>query len=270
MAIKAIVDDINEVDEKYRDLYTQKGDKWELTGVTGFKTQGDIDRLQTSLTNERAAHAATKSKFAPLAEFDLNEVVTKLDRYAELEASAGNKLDEAGIQKLVDARLNTVKAPLERELNKAKQDLVVRDQEVEGYKSKEKQRKISDAIRVAAVKLKVQESAIEDAIMLGERSFEVTEEDRIITRDGIGVTPGVEAETWLTDMQAKRPHWWGTSQGGGANGSRSTATGAENPWSDAHWNMTKQGQIFNENASKAEQMAKAAGTSLGGPRPPKK
>ena len=53
-----------------------------------------------------------------------------------------------------------------------------------------------------------------------------------ITRDNVGVTPGIDPAVWLSEIQAKRPHWWGEMVGTGA-----------------------------------EQMAKSAGTFIGGGKP---
>ncbi|QFR59625.1 hypothetical protein P6F33_gp24 [Pseudomonas phage Quinobequin-P09] len=97
--------------------------------------------------------------------------------------------------------------------------------------------------------------------------LEVNEEGKVVTRDGVGVTPGIDATVWLTEMQSKKTHWWGPSQGGGAGGNRSGSGGGANPWSADGWNMTEQGRILKENRSRAEQMAKSAGTTIGGPRP---
>jgi hypothetical protein len=43
-----------------------------------------------------------------------------------------------------------------------------------------------------------------------------------------------------------------------------------NPWTADNWNMTEQGKIYTSDPSRAEQLAKAAGTTVGGPRPAKK
>jgi len=43
---------------------------------------------------------------------------------------------------------------------------------------------------------------------------------------------------------------------------------ADNPFTHDNWNLTKQGAIVKEHGTaKAEQMAKAAGTTVGGPQP---
>ena len=273
MAIRAILNSLEEVDPKYQDLYTQKGDKWELTGVEGVKTQGDVDRVQAGLVKERAEHAKTKERFSKLAEYDLDDVVAKMDKYEELELKANGNTgaaNEETINKIVETRLNSATAPLKRDLQKAQQAVVEKDKTIESYQSKEKRRVISDSIRAAAVKQNLQPTAIDDAILLGEQSFDLTEHGDIITRDGIGVTPGVAPDVWLTDLQASRPHWWGQSSGGGAGGSRSNNAGETNPFSHDNWNMTAQGAMVKSNPAKAEQMAKAAGTTVGGLKPDKK
>ncbi|MFA7175016.1 MAG: hypothetical protein WC340_16710 [Kiritimatiellia bacterium] len=268
MGIKALVDSIDEVDEKYRDLYTEKNGRYELTGVEGFKTQADIDRIQAGLAKERNDHKATRDRYAFLGNLDTEQVQAMLDKYPELEAAAGGKLDDAAIQKLVEGRLNTATAPLKRDLDKFRKELAERDEVISGYTAKERTRAIHDSVRDAVGKQKgFQGAAVEDAMVFAERMLEVAEDGRVVTRDGVGVTPGVEATVWLMDMQAKKPHWWGPSEGGGAGGSRSHGSTGGNPWSSEAWNMTEQGKILTENRSKAEQLAKAAGTTLGGARP---
>ena len=263
MTIKIELNSLDDVDARYHDLYTKDGDIYRLTGVEGLKTQRDIDKLQSSLVKERNDHKETKAKYSVFHDMDLEEVQTKLDRYAELEEAAKGKLDEAGIQKLVENRLNSTTAPLKRELDKYKAELSEREKKLEEYTTKERQRTISDAVRSAALRMKIQETAIDDALLLAERTFEIDESGTVITKDGLG------PEVWLTDMQSKRPHWWQPSSGGGANGTKQGSM-SNNPWSANNWNMTEQGKIYMQDPSKAEQLAKMAGTTIGGTPPPQK
>lgn len=131
---------------------------------------------------------------------------------------------------------------------------------------------IGGALGKAARDLKVVDSALEDVELYGERLFEVQEDGTVVTRDGVGVTPGLSPKQWLEDMQGKRPHWWGPTAGGGAGGSRGANTGAGNPWSAEGWNMTEQGNIIRtKGRAEADRLAKLAGTTVGGPQPkPKK
>jgi hypothetical protein len=270
MAIKAIVDKIDDIPEQYRDLYTEKNGKFELTGVEGVKTQADVERIQAGLVKERNEHKATKQLLSAWGDRKPDEVLAILDRVPELEAAAAGKVDENKINQMVETRVGSKLAPVQRQVTTLSQQLAERDQIITGYKQKEITRAVHDNVRAAISGAKgFQGSAAEDALMLAERMFEVGEDGKVITKEGVGVTPGVDAVVWLTEMQQKRPHWWGPTEGGGSGGSGRPGGGGsgDNPWSHAGWNMTKQGQVYRENPARAEQMAKAAGTTIGGGRP---
>lgn len=58
------------------------------------------------------------------------------------------------------------------------------------------------------------------------------------------------------------------ASGSGADGGHGgQGNGGVNPWSHDGWNLTEQGKVYLLDSSKAEQMARAAGTHVGGPRP---
>lgn len=271
MTLKREVKDINEVPEAFRGEYKQVGDKWIVDVEGGFKTEEDVTRLSGALAKERNDHSQTKKKFEPFQSLgNLEDVQAQLARIPELEIAAEGKVDDKKIEKLVEARLAQKVAPIQRELDQTKNQLGEATKTVESYKTKERTRTIHDAIRAAASGAKVAESAVEDALLLGERVFDVDDQGRVLAKDGVGVTPGIDASVWFTEMQKKRPHWWGPSQGGGASGSGGGGGGV-NPWSAEHWNMTEQGKIYNQDPARAEQLAKSAGTEIGGGKPqPKK
>jgi len=269
--LKAVYDKQDDIPEQFQELYTERDGKWELTEVQGMKTQADVDRLQTSLTKERTDHKATKEKLVPLADLDPEQIAKDADELAEARIRLENgdgQVDEDKIEALVAARVATKVAPLERDIRKLTEEngeLVNTNTE---YATKETNRTISDAVRSAASETKVVTTAMDDVLMLGERVFEVQEDGSVTTKDGIGATPGVNAETWLAEMQEKRPHWWPAAQGGGANGGGNAGGGfSENPFSAAHWNMTKQGAAVRADPDKAGRMAQAAGTTVGGTKP---
>jgi hypothetical protein len=271
MGLKAIHDTVDEIDEPFRSLYTERDGKFHLSGVEGVKTQADIDRLQGALTKERNDHKTVKDrldKFAAFGEVDPSEILAKLDRLPELEAAAAGKLDEDKIKELAENRVNVATAPLKRDLEKIAKERDTVTQERDVLRDTLRSRDIKDAVLSAVLKAKVTETAIDDVLMLADRVFEVNEDGTITAKDGMGVTPGSTPEGWLQEMQPKRPHWWPASQGGGAGGGNGPGGGfADNPWAADQWNMTKQGQIYNQDPKKAEHMAKLAGTTVGGPRP---
>lgn len=272
MTIKASYTAQDEIPEPFRPLFEERDGGFHLTRIEGLVTTADVQRVKTALDSERNQHKSTKEQLKGLlGERKLEEVQAMLDKLPELEAAAAGKLDEGKLNELVEGRLRTRTAPLERE----KQQLLTKAQEleqlVETFKQRETQRAIGDAVRSAALKAKVLDTAQEDVLLLAERVFEVTEEGKVVARDGApGAQPGLSPEAWLMDMQTKRPHWWPASSGGGARGGSGGPGGGANPWSADGWNMTEQMRLYRENPQRADQLAKAAGTTIGGARPVKK
>ena len=274
MPLLAIHDKLDDIPEPYRELYTEKNGKYEVTGITGIKTQADVDRVHTSLVKERDDHKSTKDKLAVWGDMNHEETQTKLDRLPELEAAAEGKWDEAKIEevttKRVEGVINSRLAPLQRQvvtLTKERDDFKTVNDSLSGEK---RTRTIHDSVRKHLTEKQVIVEAHEDALMLADRIFEIREEDgSVVTRDSVGVTPGVGADVWLSEIQEKRPHWWLPSQGGGGKGGPGGGGGGgENPWTHENWNMTAQGEIIKTRGrEKADQLAKAAGTSVGGVRP---
>lgn len=275
MALKAIHDALDEIPEEYQTLYTEKEGKYELTGIAGIKTEADVTRIQTSLHKSQQDNKDLKSKFAIWDDMDHEQTMTLLDRIPELEAAAKGKLDEAGIEEIVQRRVSgTLKsqtAPLERQiatLTKENGDLSTSNTQ---YQKRETTQKIHRSVRSALTATKVISEAQEDALMLADRIFEVAEDGMILTKDGVGVTPGMEPKAWLEEIQEKRPHWWPANTGGGARGSTGGGIAfSNNPWSERNWNITDQGKVVKEKGiDKAHQMAAAAGSVVGSPHPPK-
>jgi hypothetical protein len=197
-------------------------------------------------------------------------VIALLDRVPELEAAAQGKLDDAKITDLVEKRIGSKTAPLERKIAELIKNGTEKDELIKAFKVKEDTRTLHDSIREAVAKSSgFQGAALEDALLFGERHLTINEEGKVVTKEGVGVTPGVDAVVWLTEMQQRKPHWWGETKGGGATGSGKGGGGGggENPFSREHWNVTKQGQMLRENKTRAEQMARAAGTVVGGGMP---
>lgn len=292
MVLKGTHDKQDEIPEHFRELYTEKNGKWECTGIQGMKTQSDVDRIQEAQRKATTDREVIKSKLVLFGDGKvgvdsslddwkaLHEgLVTKLDRIPELEAASKGKLDEVEIEAIVARRVDgTIRSKLAgperkvKELEKANGELT---DENGKFRAADRTRMIHDDVRKALVASKVLNDAHEDALMLADHVFEVREDDKkVVTRDNIGITPGLDAAGWLTEIQDRRRHWWPESVGGGSRGSGPGAgvAGGKNPWTHENWSMTEQGQIFKVHGrDRCDQLAKAAGTEFGGARPrPKK
>lgn len=263
MGLQIKVENLDSVEERYRDLYSKQGEGYVLTGVDGLKSQEDIDKLQGALSKERTAHNELKGRVKLLGDKKIEDVLQQLDRIPELEASAKNA-DTENVNELVSAKLRTALAPVERERDNFKSKVDELMQRVAGFEQDIRRRTISDAVRKAASGLQgFQPTAIEDAIMYAEHMFDVDDTGKVSAKDGVGITPGISPEAWLRDTQQTKSHWWATSQGGGAAGGRTSGSKIANPWLPETYNLTEQGRLYRENPELAKQLAKAAGNEIG-------
>jgi len=283
MALKAIVEKLDDVPEAMRGEYKEQTDSKTNSTVYVLDIDGPIDLHPSAraLKNENAARRISErtaldklKNLEPYAALgDLSEIQAKLDKIAELELAANGKLDDNKINQLVEGRIGSKTAPLQRQIEKLTKDLQDREIAINEFKSKEVTRTIHDQIREAIVKSKgFQSAAMEDALMFGERHLTLDENGNVVTKNDVGVTPGVDPVVWLGEMQQRKPHWWGSTGGGGANGNQGNGNNSgQNPFTFENWNVTAQGRLVAANKTQAENFAKAAGTTIGGRRPaPKK
>lgn len=261
---------VDDIPEAFRPLYEERGGKQILTRITGITTQADLTRVNRALESEKTEKNRYKTQWDSFfGDKKPDDIKAQLDRIPELETIAASKnINDEKLNELADNRARSKIAPLERDNQTLKTQLAERDELIQRFMAQEETRTIHDNIRSVASKSSVIDTAMEDVLMLAERCFEINDQDEVVTKDIPGQTPGLRPDVWLTEMKAKRPHWWPASKGGGAGGGVGGVGGGDNPWSHGGWNLTKQGQIVRESGEKARQLAAQAGTTIGGQRPP--
>jgi len=247
-------------------LYTEEDGQFKLTGVEGLKTQGDIDRIQEGLSKERNDHKKTKESLKVWDGKNFDEIMAELDKIEEYKLGAEGKIDEEKMKTMVEARIKTLMAPVDRKQKELDDENGTLRERVSGYEIKETKSTIQSAVRKANTDSKIGkivDTAMDDALMLAGSLFEVNEAGQVITKENVGVTPGITADVWLAEMAIKKPHWYPASVGSGADGGKGGGGMAKNPWSKNHWNRTEQA-IYSKThgQEKAAQMAKAAGSDI--------
>lgn len=231
-----------------------------------IKTTADTTTLQEALRKERSDHSLIKSEVAKLGR-PVDEVLVDLDKIGEYKMAAEGNMDEAKIEEIVTTRLKSATAPLERQITTLTTDKDALAGQVTAFETQNVTRTITDDIRKAATESKMHSGAVDDAIMLGLNNMTLNEAGQVVTKDNVGVTAGVPADVWLTEMQPNRSHWWPENKGAGLKGGGTGTGGATNPFSGKDWNMTAQGAMVQADPAKAQAMAQAAGTTVGGARP---
>ena len=266
--LELVYDNAEDVPEGFGELYTETDGKFALTEINGMKTTADVDRLQESLHKERKLHKEVKTKLHGFGDLEADAVRTSLNELEELKLQVDGSDDK--FEERVAARMISVTAPLERKLATIATERDTAIGEVGVFQKKEKNRNISDEIRAAGSKLKMVPAAIDDAITLGRNVMDVDEEGRIAVRADSGFDEGADPTSWIEGLRESKPHWWPASEGSGARGGNSGSGVGSNPFTSSNWNMTEQGKLHKENPERAARMAKMAGTTVGGMKPPEK
>jgi uncharacterized phage infection (PIP) family protein YhgE len=271
MALKAIYDKQDDIPEAYRDLFTERDGKFELTGIEGVKTQADVDRLNEGLRKERKKVEDLEAKVKTFGE-DTPEAIEELRQENEklkiqVETGKGAEIDEAKLDELAERKAKTMLAPVERENNRLKKENGELSETNTALNTNISRSAIETEARKVAAASKCVDTAHDDIVMYAQNISELVD-GKVVTKDGVGVTPGVGLEVWLSDMQPNKGHWWPASKGGGAGGHDGPGAGSNNPWAKGHWNLTAQGQYVREHgADKAKEMAAQAGSHLGATGP---
>jgi hypothetical protein len=265
-------DAADQIPEGMASLYDEKDGKFTLGGVNGLKTQTDINNVQEALRKEREDHTAAQNLLKPWKDLKADEVRASLERIPELEAAAKGKLDDEAINEIVERRIGQKTGPLDRQIQTVTEERDTAVGEVTTLKSQILKRDMNEAVRLVANEMKVVPTAIPDVELIVTNFLERDETtgNFIVKADAVGVTPGVDIKQLMKEMQKQRPHWWPQSQGGGAGGAGGQFGGSANPFMYDGWNITEQGKVYREQGTEiATAMAKAAGTTVGGLRPPK-
>jgi hypothetical protein len=240
MGLKAVVDSIEAVDEKYRDLYVKGDDGKFRLDAEGIE---DVSGLKTALQKERdTSKAALKrvsefeTRFAGIDPDQVRAILDRVANDAEAKLIAEGKIDE-----VIEKRTERLRADADKRVNDANDAVKAANERANRYS----QRVLDDQIRAAAAKAGIHAHAVDDALFRGRSMFALDENGHAVQLgdDGQpvlgkdGKTPFSPAE-WLDSMKEAAPHWFpagssGSGSGGGQRGGgsanlyRSTMTPAE-------------------------------------------
>lgn len=267
MRLKNSYPKAEDIPEGYKDLFTERDGQWVFTGVEGLRPQSDLDSLQTSLSSERTAHKETKDKLDAFGERKAEDVAAAFDELEVLREQAkgnGDEKVEALVQKRVEQELGPIKrenSRLENDVKRLAGEVETSNQTIATFEANERGRGICDVIRVACKGMEIVEEDVIEDILLYEKIFEMTEDNRVVTKDGAGVIPGISPSQWLTDINdaGRKKNWFNQPSGGGATGHDGNGKSKNNPWAKDSFNLTEQGRISRDEPEVAKKLKAEAG-----------
>lgn len=255
----------------FESLYTEQADgSYKLTAVEGIRTESEYQSLQVRY-NEKAIALDDANKALKVVDdagIKLDEVPAIMSELATLREKSKNGKTDEQIQALVDTQVKIKTASIEANNAQTQQKIAELEKANNEYKQRELENAIFAEVRKACEKSGIVPTAMQDVLMRAKMTFSVTDDGKVLTKDGIGVTGFASPEVWLSEIKESSPHWWPASTGGNSGGNGNGFSASENPWSKANWNTTKQMELCSQDFAKAEQLAKIAGSSIGAVNPP--
>lgn len=266
MALKHQVATLEDVPEPLREHYIERDGKYEIQ-VEGMKTVEDVSRVMESLRKERLDHDQAKARVRGFGEHTPESIETLTasleDTQLRLDAASkeGGPSDD-DIDKLVENRAQQRVRPLERKITQLGTEL----ESITGVNKKLAAEKRSGAIlkdvldAATAKDVGITADALPDVELWAERVFEQDDSGRILSKDGMGVTPGLSSKEVFADMKSsgQRRHWFGATVGAGATGGTGSGNDSASPYTKEGYNLTKAAQLSRSDPARAKRLAKAA------------
>lgn len=282
MTLKAVIEKEDDIPENFRGEYIEKDGKWHLDVDDTFRSHPSV----TALSGALEAHKRQKTEL----QTKLNELKAKADRadslpddfdldeYKRLHEEEERRKKDPNYKPDSQEALSRMKDQYESRIRaletKYTTDISAKDQVIAANDAALRRRVGGEELGRSLVAAGVSKEYLEATQALLGRMVKVIDSDdggeelqAIVTTD-LGDIPVAQfVENWAKS-DAGKP-FVKAPVGGGASGSTSRSTDP-NPFSDAHWNVTEQGRVIKEKGQDvANRMAKAAGTTVGGPRPVK-
>jgi hypothetical protein len=260
VALKAIVDNLDSVEEQHRSLYEEKDGKF-ILAVEGIEAHPGAAALKGALDRVRGEKRTLSEKLTA-AESRLEGLPDDFDAdaYEALRTQAEGKEPPK-----IEERLAAQKTQLEAKFAKDREKLESRANKLDGTLRRVM---VDDGLTKALLDAGIDKNYLPaaKALLKEKGQIKLVEDDDEIQ---VFADDGVNDRTPLTDYVR---NWSGQDEGkvfiakatgGDAKGGDGRQF-ADNPWDSSNGkkpNLTKQQQLIQENPSKARQMAQSAGVT---------
>lgn len=272
MAVRAIVESLDDIPEALRPEYVEQDGKYVLQLEGGF-TQADRDRLQRALAKERDDHKGTREKLRKYGDAtperfeELNNENEDLKLQLDTLKTQDDEDRTKKIEELAERRALARIKPLERKMQALQEDFQAVSGERDNLKQEKHRSRIVNAVTNSSLlkEVGVVPDAVEDVELWALSNFDTDDEGNVVSKDTLG-TPGLSPKDVFMDMKnaGQRRHWFGTTTGAGASGGSGKESFADNPFTGGRnhpkFNLTKIASLCRRDPRLAVRMAKAAST----------
>lgn len=243
MIVKSSYDSAGDVPQEFKDSFKEVDGKFVFTGQIDVKTQDDVDKIlgakkhiDTELSDVKELLKAEKQGKA--------DIQSKLE-VAELKISRGADLeDNEEIQGLVAKLVNAKTTDISSQLDEANEKIAGFQSTIYGNEKSE---------FVTGIVSSFSDTVKGDASFMLNQIFERQADNTYLTKEGLGLEAGLNAEQATAKLLETRPHWAksntaGNSQGGG----KPSGDNGSNPFKKDTFNRTEQHKLRLENPQLAQ------------------
>lgn len=254
MALKAIIDSLDSVEEQYRDLYEEKDGRYVLA-IEGIEAHPGAAALKSALDRVRGEKRTLSDKLTT-AESRLEGLPEDFDadEYERLKGAAEGKEPPK-----IDERLDRQKAELEK---KHRAELEKRDARISKLDGSLRKTLVDEGLTKALIDAGVSKDFLPAAkALLKERGAVklVEEDDEFQVLADNGIDDRMPLTKFVADWAGDEgKHFVAKPTGGDAKGGEGKRF-TDNPFDPKNPNRTKQQELIVQNDAKARQMAEAVG-----------
>ena len=210
MALKFVLDDIDELDDSIKSLYSKHTDGKYYLDVEGAVSKSKIDEFRDNNISLKKQVEDMTDKYGNI---DLEKYQELMDKAALDDGKKRVTMDK--VDEIVGERTKAMKAEHENQLSALKTTNSGLQGQLNGLL-------IDGAVRSAAVEAKVRSGALEDVVLRAKQTFKVVD-GKAVAHDSEGNTlygkdgsnPLSTAE-WIGGLKTTAAHLFETSKGGGA------------------------------------------------------
>lgn len=268
--LKASYDTQEAVPEALRPYYEEKDGKWVAPQIEGAPSATDLEKVNTALSAERAAHQETANKLKPFETLAKTPEELKLqetelaEAQAKLSAGDPEKWDQKKYDDLVAKRVAIETEPLNRQIEQLTTERDAATTKVTESEREILQRDLGSDLTAAAIKAEMDSDAVPFWVTQNLGRFEKSAADGLfytVKKPGDPMLPGLTPAQLVEEAKQTQGFLWPRTEGADIKPGGTGGGIADNPWrSGEHWNKGAQSRYELQHGKDAALVAaKAAG-----------
>jgi hypothetical protein len=274
MALKTVVQTLDDLDASLHTLYAEKDGKF-ILDLEGVDEHPSVVSLRNALDRQKSDRKKANDEIAKLKErlakipedFDPDKYQQLLVQLEEYEADPAKKKEgdkekqeAVAARKMLEQKIANMEKAHKVEIEKKDADLKRKDTFIG-------QLLIDDGLTKSLVEAGVGKEFLKATKAMLKDSCKVVEEDgqykAVVDSDTGELDISRFVQDWVASDEGKPfiPPAKGSDAGNSGRPTKPISID-QNPWSKEFWNLTKQGELVRTDRAKAEKLAKAAGKSI--------